>query len=84
MELAAAFRTAAIAPARRASGDPEGEISQLLQERGQSKQAGQAERELPQQVDPEQDSDLLSKFGLDPQDVISKDVISKFGGGLLG
>jgi hypothetical protein len=55
------------------------QIIQLLQERGEGDQAEQAEQELPEQVDPEQDSDLLSRFGLDPQDVISK-----FGGGLLG
>jgi hypothetical protein len=58
---------------------PKEQIIQLLQERGEGDQAGQAEQELPEQVDPEQDSDLLSRFGLDPQDVISK-----FGGGLLG
>jgi DNA-binding protein H-NS len=55
------------------------QVLQMLQERGQTDQAAQAEQELPQQVDTEQHSDLLSKFGIDPQELIGK-----FGGGLLG
>jgi hypothetical protein len=58
---------------------PKDQILQLMQERGQTDEAAQADQELPQQVDTEQHSDLLSKFGIDPQELISK-----FGGGLLG
>ncbi len=56
---------------------PKEQILQFLQERGQTDQAAQAEQELPDQVDPEQDSGMLSKFGIDPQELMSQ-----FGGGL--
>jgi DNA-binding protein H-NS len=55
------------------------QVVELLQERGQTDEAAQAESELPEQVDTEQHSDLLAKFGIDPQELITK-----FGGGLLG
>jgi DNA-binding protein H-NS len=55
------------------------QVVELLQERGQTDHAAQAESELPEQVDTEQHSDLLAKFGIDPQELITK-----FGGGLLG
>lgn len=49
---------------------PKDEILKLLRERGESDQAQQAEQELPDQVDPERDSGLLSRFGLEPQELI--------------
>ena len=49
---------------------PKDEILKLLRERGQSDQAQQAEQELPDQVDPERDSGLLSRFGLEPQELV--------------
>ncbi len=55
---------------------PKEQVLQFLQERGQTDQAAQAEQELPEQVDTEQDSGLLAKFGVDPQELMSK-----FGGG---
>jgi hypothetical protein len=58
---------------------PKEQVLELLQDRGDSEQAAQAEQELPDQVDTEQDAGLLSKFGIEPQELISK-----FGGGLLG
>jgi hypothetical protein len=58
---------------------PKEQVLQFLQERGDSEQAAQADQELPDQVDTEQHADLLSKFGIDPQELISK-----FGGDLLG
>jgi hypothetical protein len=51
---------------------PKDKILELLREQGKGDQASQAERELPEQVDPDRDSGLLSKFGIDPQDVIAK------------
>ena len=42
-------------------------------------QAEQAQGELPQQVDTEQHSDMLSKYGVNVQDLLGK-----FGGGDLG
>jgi hypothetical protein len=49
---------------------PKEQILSLLRERGQQDQASQADQELPDQVDTDQHGDLLSKFGLDPQDLI--------------
>jgi len=58
---------------------PKDKILDLLKEQGKQDQAQQAEQELPDQVDPERDSGLLAKFGLEPQDLLSK-----FGGGIPG
>ena len=55
------------------------QILELLRSQGQHDQASQAEGELPDQVDPERDSGLLSKFGLDPQMLIG--LLTKGGGG---
>jgi hypothetical protein len=58
---------------------PKEQIMQFLQERGDSDKAAQADQELPEQVDTDQHAGLLSKFGIDPQELITK-----FGGGLGG
>jgi hypothetical protein len=58
---------------------PKDMILQLLRDRGEDEQASQADQELPDQVDPDRDSGLLSKFGVDPQELIGK-----FGGGIPG
>jgi hypothetical protein len=58
---------------------PKDKILDLLKQQGKSDQAQQAEQELPDQVDPERDSGLLAKFGIEPQDLLSK-----FGGGIAG
>lgn len=59
---------------------PKDKILDLIRQQGDSNQASQADRELPDQVDPQRDSGLLSKFGLNPQDVMSK----LGGGGIPG
>jgi hypothetical protein len=51
---------------------PKDKILDMLHQQGKSDQADQAEQELPDQVDPERHSGLLEKFGLKPQDVVSK------------
>jgi hypothetical protein len=51
---------------------PKDKILDLLRERGDDGKAGQAEQELPDQVDPERDAGLLAKFGLKPEDVLAK------------
>jgi hypothetical protein len=56
------------------------QIIDLLKSAGDHDKASQAENELPGTVDTDRDSGLLSKFGLDPQDLISK----LAGGGELG
>jgi len=58
---------------------PKDQILQLLRDRGDDDQASRADQELPDQVDPERDSGLLAKFGIDPQELIGK-----LGGGLPG
>jgi hypothetical protein len=58
---------------------PKDKVLDLLRQKGEDAKAGQAEQELPDQVDPERDSGLLSKFGLEPQELLSR-----VGGGLPG
>ena len=55
------------------------QVLELLRSQGDDAKAEQADQELPDKVDPEQHAGLLSKFGLDPQDLIAK-----LGGGGLG
>jgi hypothetical protein len=58
---------------------PKDKILDLLHQQGKSDQAEQAKQELPDKVDPERHAGLLEKFGLNPQDVLSK-----LGGGIPG
>jgi hypothetical protein len=51
---------------------PKDKILELLRQQGKEDQTEQAGKELPDQVDPERDSGLLAKFGLEPQDVLGK------------
>ena len=59
---------------------PKDKILEMLKDQGKGDQSGQAEQELPDQVDPQRDSGLLAKFGLEPQDLIKKFT----GGGIPG
>jgi hypothetical protein len=58
---------------------PKDKVLELLQQQGKSDEAEQARQELPDQVEPDRDAGLLAKFGIDPQDLLSK-----FGGGIPG
>jgi hypothetical protein len=58
---------------------PKDQILSLLRDRGQHDQAQQADQELPDKVDTDQHGDLLSRFGIDPQELISK-----YGGQVAG
>jgi hypothetical protein len=58
---------------------PKDNVLELLEQRGMSDQVEQARQELPDQVEPDRDAGLLSKFGIDPQDLLGK-----FGGGIAG
>ncbi len=58
---------------------PKDQILDMLRQQGKDDQVGEADKQLPDQVDPEQDAGLLQKFGIDPGDLLSK-----FGGGALG
>ena len=50
---------------------PKEKILELIRQRGDEGQAAQADQELPARVDPEQHSDLLSKVGINPQELLS-------------
>ena len=60
------------------------QILDLLRSQGDEGKAQQADQELPQQVDTEQDAGLLSKLGIDPQDIIAKLTGASGGSGGLG
>jgi hypothetical protein len=51
---------------------PKEQILEFLRSRGEDDKAGQAENELPDQVDTEQHAGLLEKLGIDPQDLVSQ------------
>ena len=51
---------------------PKEQILEFLRSRGDNDKASQAEGELPEQVDTDQHAGLLEKYGIDPQDLISK------------
>jgi hypothetical protein len=56
---------------------PKDKVLDLIRERVGGDKADEAASQLPDQVDPEKHGDLLAKFGIDPQDLLS-------GGGLGG
>ncbi len=55
------------------------QVVDMIKNRGDDKQANQAQTELPDQVDPEKDAGMLEKFGVD-----TKDLMGKLPGGLGG
>jgi hypothetical protein len=57
-------------------------IIKLIQERLGGEKAEEANRELPDQVDPDQHKDLLSKFGIDPQELLGGGGLGALGGKL--
>ena len=60
------------------------QVLDLLRSQGKQNEAQQADTELPQQVDTDQHADLLSRFGLSPQDLLSRFGGGSGGGGLGG
>ncbi|MDQ0662425.1 hypothetical protein QFZ35_000923 [Arthrobacter ulcerisalmonis] len=48
------------------------QILELLRSQGDQDKASQAESELPDQVDTEQHAGLLSKFGINPAELLSR------------
>lgn len=59
-------------------------ILEFLRSNGQHEQADQASQELPEQVDTDQHSGLLGKFGVNPADLIAKFAGGSGGAGGLG
>ncbi len=51
---------------------PKEKILELLRSRGDKDKADQADEELPDKVDTDRDSGLLSKFGIDPSELLGK------------
>ncbi|MER7070289.1 hypothetical protein [Terrabacter sp. NPDC000476] len=47
------------------------QVVEFLRNRGDQQQAEQADGELPDQVDTDQHADVLGKFGIDPQELLS-------------
>jgi hypothetical protein len=60
------------------------QILELLRSQGDDAKAQQADQELPGQVDTDRDAGLLSKFGLDPMELVKKLGGGGGLGGLLG
>jgi hypothetical protein len=58
------------------------QIIDLLQSQGQQDKVGQAQQELPDQVDTDQHAGLLEKLGLSPMELIGK--LAGGGGGGAG
>ncbi|HEX8496907.1 MAG TPA: hypothetical protein VF661_06905 [Actinomycetales bacterium] len=58
------------------------QIIELLKQQGNHDQAGQAESELPDQVDTDQHAGLLGKLGIDPSMLLG--ALGGGGGGLGG
>lgn len=46
------------------------QILQMLRDRGDHDKAQQADQQLPDQVEPEQHSDLLGKIGINPSEIL--------------
>ena len=47
------------------------QIIEFLKSRGDQGKADQAQSQLPDQVDTDQHADLLAKFGINPQELLS-------------
>ncbi len=48
---------------------PRDKIIEIIKSRGNNDEADQAQSELPDQVDTDKNSDLLSKFNIDPKEL---------------
>ena len=48
---------------------PKDQILHMLRDRGDHDKADQADQQLPDQVDPDQHSDLLKKIGVNPSEL---------------
>ena len=60
------------------------QILELLRSQGDDAKAQQADQELPGEVDTDRDAGLLSKFGIDPMELVKKLGGGGGLGGLLG
>jgi hypothetical protein len=51
---------------------PKEQILEFLRSRGETDKVGQADQDLPDQVDTDQHADVLQRLGIDPQDLIGQ------------
>jgi len=51
---------------------PKEQILEFLRSRGEQDKAGQADRELPDQVDTDQHADVLERLGINPQELLGQ------------
>lgn len=58
---------------------PKDKILEMIRSRGDHEQAGQAEQELPDQVDTDKDKGLLDKFGIDLEKLMGGGLGDKLG-----
>ncbi len=47
-------------------------VLSMLREQGKEQQAEEASRELPDEVDTERDAGLLQRFGIQPEELLSR------------
>lgn len=48
------------------------QVLEMIRSKGGDQKAQQAEKELPDKVDPDQHADLLQKHGVDPKELMGK------------
>jgi hypothetical protein len=51
---------------------PKEQILEFLRSRGEQDKVGQADQELPDQVDTDQHADILQRLGIDPQELLGQ------------
>jgi hypothetical protein len=51
---------------------PKEQILEFLRSRGDQDKAGQADRELPDQVDTDQHADVLERLGINPKELLGQ------------
>lgn len=57
-------------------------VMEMVRSKGDQNKTDQAEKELPDKVDPAQHADLLARFGINPKDLMGK--LGGLGGKLGG
>jgi uncharacterized protein YidB (DUF937 family) len=48
------------------------QLMELIRSHGDDQKTAQAEQELPPEIDTDRDQNLLDKFGIDPQELLSR------------
>ena len=48
------------------------QLMELVRSHGDDQKTAQAEQELPREIDTDRDRNLLDKFGIDPQELLTR------------